>query len=138
MAGTVFNAGDIIGKTLIANKQLDVWNDVASRGKKIGVVLKGNSCGVVDSWITDRKDGTIYWAFKSPLGPDYYIAHQAGSFNVSALREQGVITTEEKIQEEKEKNQEWWERAIKGLGKIVIPVAIIYGVATVLKSTKNG
>lgn len=143
MPGTTFNAADIVNKTLIASRDLEVFSDVPSRnGKKIGTVKRGNSCGVVYSWITDSNTGTLYWVFKHSLYGEYCIEHAPGSFNVSALREQGVITTQEKIEKEEYANLPWYERLFKNLGKSLTTIAIVgvgvYALSEYSKSKKNG
>ena len=114
----LYDLGDLIGKTLIAARDVDIYtNKPVKYGlSPVGKVKYGNPVGVVDSWVTDS-DGTILFAFKgsdaattNTLGM-YYVKSGDGAFQVSALKQQGVLTIDEKrIAEEKAK-----EKAIETL-----------------------
>ena len=95
-ATTVFNAGAIIDKTLIARKRLTVYN---SAGLPVGFVAANNPAGIVYSYL-EPKPGVrdrLTWQF-SLNGNFYYIPHELGNFDVSSIRKQGVLTLDEVYQ----------------------------------------
>jgi hypothetical protein len=95
--GNTFSASDIVGKSLIAKKRVDIFDTVHSNRKRIAFVRPGDSVGIVYSWLS-RPDG-LWWQFKS--GSNYYYAkHAEGLFDVSNLKTQGVLTLEEKKEQE--------------------------------------
>ena len=127
MPGTIFSAGDIVGKTLIALKNVKVWTNTPDSGGKVaGRVDGGNSCGVVYSWVTERSTGSIYWMFNDPsYGGYYFIKHEPGAFDISALRKQGVLSVDEKLIAEENKNKPWYQKLGEGIGNTIQTVAII-------------
>lgn len=137
--GDVYDVGDIIGKTLFPKYTVDVYDlPVNSGGKKIGVVKAGIPAGVVLSWLEDKVTRNIWWQFKTGV-TYYYIEHAKGRFDVSNLKQQGVLTVEEKIEEEKKKDQEqkdadrpWYEKLGEGVNDTVKTGLWIAGGALVL------
>lgn len=106
---SVFSAADIVGKTLVARKTIPVYSlPMANAQYKIGTVQKGNSAGVVYSYLS-RPDG-IWWQFIPTFGKPYYIRHDNNAFDVSALKQQGVITVEDQRQQEEREKMSWWEK----------------------------
>lgn len=119
----VFNVADIIGKTLIARTQVSVYKRPDSATKPIGYVVAGNPVGVVYSWVgPDRAaDGIkIWWIYTDSPHGTYYSPHEPGIYDVNALRQQGVLSTKEKIDQEADKNLPWYERLIKQYGIWVV------------------
>jgi hypothetical protein len=102
-----FSADQIVSKTLIAKKPVPVYDlpfyDKLS--KQIAVIKPGNTIGVVFSWVGGTPGKPLNWEFKGNAGKMYYVAHVPGYFNVTSLREQGVQTTDEIQQEQKESEQ---------------------------------
>lgn len=99
--GAVFQAGALVGKTLIAERKVIVIN---SSGNPVGYVNQGQPVGVVYSWL-DIKPGVrpvLWWQFELN-GGFYYVAHQQNLFNVSAIKKQGVLTLDEIYKKELEK-----------------------------------
>lgn len=93
-----FLASDIVGKSLIAKKRVDIYDTVNAGRKRIAFVRPGDSVGTVYSWI-QRPDG-LWWMFES--GKNFYYAkHAVGLFNVSNLKQQGLLTLEEKNEKER-------------------------------------
>ena len=105
IAGDVYEVADIVGKTLFPRITVDYYSNVPSRGGvKLGIIKAGYPAGTVISWVQDPVSKTIWWQFNDK--GYYYIEHQAGRFNVSNLKQQGVLTVAEKIEEEKKKQEE--------------------------------
>jgi hypothetical protein len=153
MPGDLISADKIIGKTLIAAKNIPVFlnKPVKNKAKSIGIIKTGNSCGVVYSWTQDS-DGTILWMFRGGNGiadgSYYYVQHRQGNFNISDLRQQGIITTQEgilKAAEEQKKSEETvLDKASNalstiggGIQKIAIIGLVIWGVTRIFESTNK-
>lgn len=139
----LYSAADVLEKTLIANKDLAVYDGFPTKAytpNRIGTTKKGYPAGIVYSWIDadpSNNRSTLWWMFypASAGGANYFIPHSAGNFDVSALRQQGVISVKEQEEEKKEKeeneNKEWYERVLDrvlpiGAG-VVIAAAIVKG-----------
>jgi hypothetical protein len=95
-----FSAADIVGKSLIAKKRVDIYDTVHAHRKRIAYIRPGDSVGIVYSWLS-RPDG-LWWMFQSGTGY-YYAKHASGIFDVSNIKTQGVLTLEQK------KEQEYYE-----------------------------
>lgn len=102
-----FSADQIVNKALIAKKPVPVYDlpfyDKLS--KQIAVIKPGDTIGVVYSWVGGTPGKPLNWQFKGNAGKMYYVAHVKGYFDVQALRDQGVQTTAEIQQEQKESEQ---------------------------------
>lgn len=138
IAGDVYDIEDIIGKTLYPRYTVDVYNNTPSNGgKKIGSVKSGNPAGVVYSWVTDKNTKALWWQF-SDGKTFYYIEHAVGRFDVKSLKQQGVLTTEQKIEEQKKKEEEdskpWYQSLGEGLNSTAKTGLWILGGAIVISS----
>lgn len=131
----LYDIADIINKTLFPVKTVDVYD--SPDGNIIGTVSPPNAAGVVYSWVYGR-DGSIWWMFEDNnsnlqnMYGSYYIKHDPSAFNVSSLTEQGVITTAQKIAQQKEANMTTYqkiEQIVKwvgiGIAGVIITKAII-------------
>jgi hypothetical protein len=127
-----FNAADIIGKTLIAKRQINVLS--SPDGPPLAVVLPGNSVGVVDTYIGGTAGRPLYWAFIGQNNRPYYVLHSPGNFDVSALRAQGVLTTKE---QQDEKNKTPVMQLAKSGGAALIIFSIILGASIFYKQTRR-
>lgn len=143
--GKIYSAGSIIDKSLFAAKKLDIYDSPTDKnytGKIIGYVNAGSSCGVVDTYLLpDPAKGRtkFWWVFKpaSNYSRAYYIPHDSSNFDLSSLKQQGVITIEEKIEQEKEKeekeNQTWYEKIADSIGKTATNLAIGIGAFLIIR-----
>ena len=94
----IFSAEKIVGKTLIAKSQVNVYslpND--NKQYKIAVVKKGAYVGTVYSWV--QKPSGLYWQFQSGSS-FYYVKHFTGAFDIDKLKKQGTLTVEEQTASE--------------------------------------
>jgi hypothetical protein len=107
-ANDTYSADQIVNKTLTARSQVDVFDRVPGNGgKKIAVVKSGYPVGVVYSWVQDT-DKSLWWQFKSSDGSWYYVKHASGIFDVTSLKQQGALTTLEKIEQEQNADKPWY------------------------------
>jgi len=96
---TTYSVSDILDKTLIAKIKTPVYSDASDTAQPIGYVVPGQPIGVVYSYLNPKEGRSdFWWMFYENNGKTYYTPHKKGQFDVSALRAQGVISTEEKTE----------------------------------------
>ena len=123
----VYNAGDIVGKTLIAKKSIGIKRSPFDLDPIIFTVQPGQTVGVVDSYynvIPGRS--VLYWGFKDANGRNYYAPHLEGYYDLNALTNQGVLTTQQKTDLEQQKNETTKSFIERNLKNIVIIAAIAF------------
>jgi hypothetical protein len=124
----VFDATDIIEKSLKAVQRVPVYK-IANYGEPFAYVDPGNVVGVVRSYIAaDPAQGraNLWWWFypASNYSQGYWAEHKIGYYSLSNLRAQGVLSLEQKQEEEDLANLPWYERLIKQYG-IYVVVALL-------------
>lgn len=101
-----FNAADIIGKTLIAKKQTNILRLPTSNAISVYQANAGETIGVVNSYLLpNNQRNNIFWMFEDSNGKPYYVQHQQNQFDVKTLQSQGVLTLEEKKEQEDAANE---------------------------------
>jgi hypothetical protein len=128
-----YNANDVVGKTLFAKTSVDVFNSPGlTWTEKLYTVQPGNVVGVVYSWV--NRDGTIWWQLEPG---NKFVEHKRGRFDLNALKEQGLETTQEKEEAAKEAAKPWYEKLFKTASQTIITVAVISVIGYGLFSSKN-
>ena len=96
--GVIYNADEIIGKTLYlkAGKQGKLYNAIG--GNKI-YILQGGYVGVVYMYIQRPNE---FWWMVERGNEKFFIKHEENIFDVKALQNQGTLTTEEIIKRKEE------------------------------------
>ena len=114
-----FNAEQILDKTLIARQRVTAYDlpTYTTGAQPLGVVEPGQPVGVVYSYTGGTADRPLNWQFKTTSGRAYYVAHKPGAFDVSALRQQGVLTTQELEQKKEDENKDLPTKIFEGLGR---------------------
>lgn len=123
----IYSAADIIGKTLIAKKSIGIKREPTDLSNIILTVQPGQSVGIVDSYynvIPGRS--VLYWGFKDANGRNYYSPHLEGYYDIRALSDQGVLTTQEKTELELKANESTKSFIERNLKNIVIIAAVAY------------
>lgn len=117
----IFDAGDIIGKSLITNKALPYYTSAPSAGYNppiAGTFGAGITAGVVWSFLAPdptKNRSVLWWIFEPNMsGHYYYMPHHEGDFNIQALQDQGVET-----EHEKNNPDTWYEKVLKQVLPIV-------------------
>lgn len=148
-----FNASEIVGKTLIANKNLPIWkipprpskNDLGVKWENVQID-RNKPAGVVFSYVGGSAGDPLFWQFQTPgvnqgqIGSFFYVEHAPGLFNVKSLREQGVLTTKEKEDLLEEENKSGGDKLIDALkkgGKYILIVGSIYIAIKLYKEFKK-
>lgn len=133
--GELYNAEQIIGKTLYARTAYPLKRDPSDAAPVTYTGKPGDMVGKVVEWynVIPGKRSVLHWAFKDANGRLYYAPHAEGRFSTSELKEQGAFTVKEKLQADQranETNKEYIERLLKygiialvigGVAKAVIP-----------------
>lgn len=141
MSDIVYDADAIRDKTLIAAKDVTIYNGIpytSYNPKTIGIVKAGNPIGVVYSYVdadVSNNRQTLWWVLwpGSAYGGQYfYVPHHKGDFSVDALKQQGVLSVAEQIAKDEEANKPWYQqiadRIIPIGAGVVIAAAVIRGV----------
>jgi hypothetical protein len=97
-----YSANQIIGKTLIAARPVQIKRTATDSAPAVFTVSAGNPVGVVFSYVAPGAGrSSIYWMFNDQYGRAYYAKHETGAFSLSALKNQGAITVKEETELEK-------------------------------------
>lgn len=91
-----YNVTDIVGKDLYAKSRVEIKNEPFDDAPAQSYVDPGGWVGNVFSYL-DVAAGrsTVYWMFEN-AGRYYYAAHEPGLYDLNKLKEQGVLSEEEK------------------------------------------
>ena len=132
----LYDPSTVIDKTLVAAKDLKVYQfppDKTLPAVEAGIVKAGNPVGIVYGFLNPdpaRNRSTLWWMFwpASGLSNVYYAPHNENDFDLSALRQQGVISVKEQIEEEKKKkeneNKEWYEKLFDKAVPLIVTVVL--------------
>lgn len=128
----------------MAKVNVPVYRTPNDSAPSVAVVKKGQPVGVVYSYLgisPSYNRSVLYWAFIDGAGLWYYSKQLGGYYDVSALKQQGVLTVEQQLEEEKDKDLPWYESLIKKYGGYVLVTvlgaAVIKGVLSRPKSPSN-
>jgi hypothetical protein len=130
-----YSADQIIGKSLTARVPVKIYRLAIDSAPVVYTVTPSQNIGVVQSYLNPNENrSTLYWVFRDSNNRNYYVRHATNTFDVRSLSEQGALTTEEKAEEEKDKNLSLTDKIFKNLQKAVIIGAVVYLAATLIKS----
>jgi hypothetical protein len=98
-----FNADQIIDKTLIAKVNIPIYRYAEDGAPVVYNVNAGSSVGVVYSYLMPSSKRTnLFWMFKDQDGRFYYTEHKAGIYDISALQQQGALTSAQLLQQQQQ------------------------------------
>jgi len=101
-----YNAADIVGKTLIAKKKIDIVRLPKDDASTVYTVSPGETVGVVYSYLLPNNNRKkLYWSFYDSNNKAYYVEHNVGDFDIKSLQSQGALTLEEKQEKETAANE---------------------------------
>lgn len=112
-AADTFSVDQIRGKTLIANKPVNVYSYPADSSTPIGTISIGQPVGVVYSWLDadpSKDRAELWWVFDNGTDGFYYTKHEVGLYNISSLVQQGVMTD---LQLKEDAQTPAWLKALK-------------------------
>jgi hypothetical protein len=119
-----FSVDQIVGKTLIANRNTSVYDAPYDSANVIATITAGNPVGVVYSYLEpDPADGRtqLFWMFQDASGGYYYVPHAVGQFNISSLVQQGVLTDQQIAQSQEPE----WQQLLQQYLPWIIGGAVI-------------
>lgn len=87
-----YSADQIVGKTLIAKKNVSIYREPSKSAKVIYVAKPGITVGTVYSWVNGQ--GGLWWQYIDQNGVAYYTFHEPGMYDVAALNAQGTTSLE--------------------------------------------
>ena len=132
----VYSATDIIGKHLIAKKNLVAFWDYPNNKKSMFAIRTGIDTGAPITYVVDDKKN-VWWQYAiidniSRKERNYYIMHQLGNFDEQALANQNVLSDEEK---QKLNEKHGFDYYLKNyVIPIVIGTAVVKIVAVAIQS----
>lgn len=118
----LISADQITGKTLIAKKPVPLYA-LPDKSKKIATVQPGKPVGVVYSFVGGKGGAPLFWLFYAKAGgieKAYYAEHDENAFNLPALKEQGVKTTQEIVKEKEEQDKPTSDKIFEFVKKYAI------------------
>ena len=128
----IFSADQIINKTLIAKKNVDLTRSPG--GAVIYTVTPGENVGVVYSYI--QRDGIVYWLFYDANQRTYFAKHETNAFDVKALKDQGAKDVVTETKEEEEKTKTTGQRVESIVGKFLLAASLTAIVVNLIRRKK--
>jgi len=120
----LYNVSDLIGKTMIASRD-SVSNTYDSDNAPIyAKYKKGDTIGIVYSWL--KKNGDTWLHFTNASGKNWYFNLAQKAIDSSAISQQGVLTAQQKIDEAKEKEKDYFSRIYDGIFNLALLAAAAY------------
>lgn len=141
----LYDVGNIVDKTLIAKKKLPVYKDkpAAYGAKPVAYIDPGNPAGQVYSWVIDS-DGALLWMFDAKFSNipansfgSYFIKHDRNGFDVSALKQQGVLNLIEQAAAAEDQNTPWYEKLGSNIKGLAVTALVIWGGVKVIEAVNK-
>jgi len=133
-----FNAGQIVGKTLVALQPVDLTRLPSDGAPSIYTTRSNQTVGVVQSYLVPGSNrSNLWWAFRDANGRPYYVEHRPGLFDVRAIQQQGVLTLEERKRQADEAAKPVSTKIMDMVQRTVILGVGAYLLATLIKSRPN-
>lgn len=139
----VYDVRQIVGKTLVARKRIPFFYKYVDgrENKPDGYFQRGNTIGSVQSWLDPKPPSRnkLYWAFVDSKGTSYYVPHAVGSFDLGTLKDQGVKSELELIQDANKTPDTWQGVALRiGIVAVAAWAAVTFlGNATGARGGRN-
>ena len=136
----VFDAGEIIGKTLIPKVNYGLKKSPTDLSP-IYLEWEAGMGLVVDSYLTPKPGrSSIYWVFKNPDETDpakfLYAPHKTGIFDVKAIQQQGVKTLKEQFEEKQAAEMSLSDKIFKTVTNVAILGGLVILGKTLLERKK--
>jgi len=128
----IYSVEDVIGKTLFSKRVIPVYRLPTTNSELKRIVETGQNVGTVYSWQKGLDDRNEIW-YSLGFDKKEYVQHKEGNYDIEALKEQGVKTVQEKVQEKKEAGMSTADKIFSGvsgygkkLGTILIVLVVAY------------
>ena len=133
-----FNAADIIGKTLVAIKTTDIVRAPKDDAEVVFEVAPGSSIGTVYSYLLPGANRTnLYWQFLDENNKPYYVEHRPGQFDISTIKDQGVLTLEEKQEQAEAAAETTSNKIFRYIKSGFLVAAFVYLAKSVIETKKK-
>lgn len=133
-----FNAADIVGKSLIAIKTINILRIPADNANVVFKVNPGNSVGTVYSYLLPNNNrDSIYWLFYDENQKAYYAKHKPGIFDISTIKNQGVLTSEDKAEQAAAAAETTKDKIFKYIKNGFLVAAAVYLAKTFIETKKK-
>lgn len=125
-----YSADDLIGVVLYAKRTgIKSLSLPSPASEVINTYNAGDMIGQVYSYII-HPDG-LYWVFEYS-GGSFYVKHAKDTFSTESFKDQGILSTKEKLELEIEQNETIGERVQTDIKKIIRAVTIIAIIIVIL------
>lgn len=132
-----YNAGDLLDKTFKAKGRVPLYHAAYDNETPYTYVEPGQIIGVLYSWLSPTAGRTgLWWMFYDQDNKPYYVPHKEGGnyIDESFFKDQGVLTTEEKIEKENEANESLPDKLIRNGKNIVLTLGAGYLLIKLIKN----
>lgn len=129
-----FKASDIIDKTLIAKRAVNLYRLPEDGAPVIYTVAPGQTVGKVFTYLTAGPNRlNLYWGFYDANGKPYYAEHKTGYFDIKALSEQGALTLAEQQAAAVEASMTTGDKIFRFVQNALLLGAGVYLLNTIIK-----
>lgn len=129
-----FKASDIIDKTLIAKKAVNLYRLPEDGAPVIYTVAPGQTVGKVFTYLTAGPNrSNLFWGFYDANNKPYYAEHQTGYFDIKALSEQGALTLAEQQAAAVEASMTTGDKIFRFVQNALLLGAGVYLLNTIIK-----
>lgn len=131
---STFKASDIIDKTLIAKRAVNLYRLPEDGAPIVYTVAPGQTVGKVFTYLTPGLNrNNLYWGFYDANGKPYYAEHQTGYFDIKALSEQGALTLAEQQSAAVEASMTTGDKIFRLIKNALLIGAGVYLLNTIIK-----
>lgn len=145
LGGKSYDVSFLVGKTLFANQDTNIYSFAMDSAKPIAKIKKGQSLGVLFSFLVPKSGRKVLWLmFEGADRKPYYVPVEYNTIDTEALKKQGVKTTDEIIKQDERDNESTKDKIFRmlkygaiGLGGVLVLSSFAKGYGTGLGSKKR-
>ena len=103
---TQYRWKDLLDKAIYINQDAKLYRNAADNEIPYATIKKGTPVGNLYSWVNAKKGRSVDWlVFIDKTDKFYYVPVKLGTFDLAALKAQGVKTAEEQSKQEENKTK---------------------------------
>lgn len=112
---------ELLNKSIYASARVPIYSSAGNNSVPISYAERGTLIGIVDSWLSPNSYRSEYWLMiKNGSAFRYVKFSDAGKLSLQKFQEQGARTVKEIIEQEKENNETFGDKAIANFRNIAI------------------